>query len=30
MMVNKTKQEKEHNCDYNEEAVKQTITVKLN
>lgn len=30
MMVNKTKQEKEHNCDYTEEAVKQTTTVKLN
>jgi len=29
MMVNKTKQEKEHNYD-NEEAVKQTTTVKLN
>lgn len=29
-MVNKTKQEKEHNCDYTEEAVKQTTTVKLN
>jgi len=30
MMVSKTKQEKEHNYDYTEEAVKQTTTVKLN
>jgi hypothetical protein len=29
-MVNNTKQEKKHNYDYNEEAVKQTTTVKLN
>ena len=29
-MVSKTKQEKEHNYDYTEEAVKQTTTVKLN
>jgi len=30
MMVNKTKQEKGHNYDYNEKAVKQTTTVTLN
>jgi hypothetical protein len=30
MMVNKTKQEKEHTYDYTEETVMQTTTVRLN